>query len=254
MKKVIIGLVVIVMLVGGGAYLVFSNLDAIVKSAIETAGSRALGTQVQVGSVSLDLLQGNASIYDFSIANPQGFTDEAMASFAELSVSLDVQNLSADNIHIFSIVTRNPHVYYESRNGTTNVDTISSRLSSNEEAIAAEETSGEQPRLVLDSILVENIRGTLQDDRLPAPVDVSLGDISLRNLDGTPNELVGQIMQPLLEQLARAGAEALVKSIPAIQQQVDEAEQRVRETRDQLQEQADDIRNQADEALKLFSQ
>lgn len=249
MKKILVALAVVIVLVVGGFIYVFNNLDALVETAIETAGTRTLGTRVEVGSVSLDLLGGSASIFDFSIANPPGFTDEAMASFAELSVSIDIQNLSAENIHIFSIVTRSPHVFYETRNGTTNLDTVTAALASEEEEIASE-PAGTQPRLVVDSVLIENIRGTLQSDRLPAPVDVNLGDVVLRNLDGTPNQLAEQIMQPVLAQIAAAAAQALVEAVMNIVTNVEEVRNQVDRAQQQLDEATEQATNRANEALE----
>lgn len=52
-KKVLIGLVIILVLIGGGVFLLFSNLDKIVETGIETAGSSALGSRVEVGSVAM---------------------------------------------------------------------------------------------------------------------------------------------------------------------------------------------------------
>lgn len=239
MKKVFIALGVIVVLIVGGAWFVYSNLDAIVETAIETAGSRTLGTNVQVDSVSLDLLGGSASIYGFSIANPQGFANVDMASFDELSVSIDVQNMSADNIHIFSIVSRSPHVYYETRGGTTNFDTIASRLGGSEETAAAEST-GPQPTIRVDSVLIENIRGTLDDDRLPNQVEVSLGDISLANLNGTPDELAQQIMRPVLRQVGAAAAQVLVQRVTELIQNSEEVQNAVNEGRQRVEDAANE--------------
>jgi hypothetical protein len=247
MKKLFIALAVIIVALVGGVYYVFTNLDAIVESAIESAGTRTLGTEVVVGSVSLDLLGGSATIHDFSIANPAGFSDAAMASFSELSVSIDIQNMSADNIHIFSVVSRSPHILYESLNGTTNIETISARLASEEDATT--EPAGSQPTLQVDSVQIENIRGTLIDDRLPRAVDVSLGDITLNNLNGTPNELAGEIMAPVLRQIATAAARALVEATMNIVSDVEDVRNRVDQARQRLDEAADAARNRLEGVL-----
>jgi len=81
MKKVLIALGVVVVLIGGGLVLLLSNLDGLVKTAIETYGSEAVGSQVSVGSVELNLTEGSAAIYDFSVANPPGFSDQPIMSF-----------------------------------------------------------------------------------------------------------------------------------------------------------------------------
>jgi len=53
MKKVLPGIVVmLLLLVGGGMWFVFSNLDAIVERAIETAGTEVAGVEVRVARVS----------------------------------------------------------------------------------------------------------------------------------------------------------------------------------------------------------
>lgn len=228
MKKVFIALAVIVVLIAGGFTYIYLNLDKLVESAIETAGTQALGTPVSVGSVSLDLPGGTAEIFDFTIANPEGFTQGDMVRFSELSVGLDIQNLSAESIHITNVVSRDPYVLYESRNGTTNVDMIASRFDSGEPAEPTEEP-GTQPRVIVDSILIENIHGTLMDDRLPSPVEVNLGDIQLANLDGTPADLASQIMTPVLAQIGRRAAIELLTNSEALQERFDAGRERLEE-------------------------
>jgi hypothetical protein len=51
-----------------------------------------------------------------------------MVSFEELSVSINLQNTSGDQIHINSVVARSPFVLYESVDGETNVDAVSARF------------------------------------------------------------------------------------------------------------------------------
>jgi len=89
LKKILISLGVLVVLLGGGVFYLLSNLDEIVRTAIEDYGSEAVGSQVSVGAVEISLREGSASIFNFSIANPPGFSDEDMLRFAELSVALD---------------------------------------------------------------------------------------------------------------------------------------------------------------------
>ena len=74
-------------LIGGGVFLLFSNLDKIVETSIETAGTNTMGSQVEVGSVAMDLIGGTASIYDFSIANPAGFSNAEMVRSFNLTVA-----------------------------------------------------------------------------------------------------------------------------------------------------------------------
>ncbi len=244
MKKVMIGLVIILVLIGGGVFLLFSNLDKIVEAGIETAGTSAIGSQVEVGSVAIDLPAGSASIYNFSIANPAGYSNAQMISFDELSLAINLQDTNGQNIHITSIVGRSPHVLYESDSGVTNLDTVSARFDSDEPA-AEPQADDSAINIIIDSVLIENIQGTLLSDRLPRPVDVSLGDVRLNNLNGTPEELAQQIMAPVISQVGRAGAQALARSISQLVENAEAINEQVRDARDRV----DDAKNQASEAL-----
>jgi len=248
MKKVLIALAVIVVLVIGGAFLLFSNLDKLVETGIEKAGTETLGTPVEVGRVELALSAGSASIYDFSIANPPGFTNADMVSFDELSVVINLQNTSSEQIHISSVVARNPHVRYESSDGTSNVDTVSARFENGEaEAVAESETS--TVNLIIDSILIEDINGILQSGLLPEPVEVSLGDINLSGLEGSPDELANQIMAPVLSQIGAVAAQSLLQattdllgsSVEGVGEQLDDAADQVEDALDDVSEQANEI-------------
>jgi hypothetical protein len=238
MKKVLLGLVIVVVVIAGGAVFLFSNLDKIVKTGIETAGTSTLGTRVSVGDVALDLVAGTASIYNFAVANPAGYTSGDMLRFSELSVGINLQDTSGERVHINSVVARSPYVFYESIDGTSNMDAISARFDTQET-----EESESQVMLVIDSIVIEDIQGTLQSDKLPSALNVDLGDIRLSELEGYPEDLAGQIMGPLLSQVAASSAQAIVKATTEL---LNDAAGKVG---DQLGESLDDVGDKANEAL-----
>lgn len=251
MKKVLIGLVIIVVLIGGGIYYLIGNLDNIVKSAIETAGTEALGTEVKVGSVELDLLAGTASIFDFSIANPEGFSNQRLMSFAELSISLDLNNISGDAIGIRSIVAREPYMLYEMQGDTSNLDAMSANLGSdtgNTSSSDSSSSSNAGPNLTIDSILIESIQGTLESDLLQAPLMLNLGDITLQDLSGSPEEIASQVAKPIITQLSTTAANAVLTAMAGMNLEDIEAaaEERLDEEVEVLKDKA---RAELDEAL-----
>ena len=75
MILVVLGVAVIV--VAAAVFLLISNLDAIVKAALEKYGSEATGSAVTVDSVRISLREGSGSISGFSIGNPPGFSTPA---------------------------------------------------------------------------------------------------------------------------------------------------------------------------------
>jgi hypothetical protein len=212
MKKLLIGLGVVVVLVAGGAFLLLSNLDGLVKTAIETYGSEAVGSQVSVDSVEIDLTGGTAAIYGFSVANPEGFSDRVMISFSEVSVAIDIGTLNSEIISIDSIVARQPSALYESANGTTNIDTVSARFAGSGNEEPADVTADESTvQLNIASILIEDIQAHMAGEGVP-DLTLSLGDINLQSLQGTPNEIASQIMEPLMQQISANAASALLQA------------------------------------------
>lgn len=241
MKNILIGLTIVVVVILGAGVLLFSNLDKIIETGIETAGTRVIGSRVEVGRVELDLAAGSAEIHEFSIANPSGFSNAEMISFDELSLSINLQDTSGERVHINSVVARSPFVLYESTDGVSNLDAVNARFESGEtvDTESAEET---QVMLVIDSILIEDINGTLLSGNLPGPIDVELGDISLSNLEGYPDELARQIMGPVINQMGAAAAQALLQATAqllsetadAVSEQLEDAEDALGDVEDAL--------------------
>ena len=189
-----------------------SNLDGIVKTAIETYGSDAVGSQVSVGSVEINLIDGTAAIYDFSVANPEGFSDQVVMRFSAVSVAIDIATIRDPLIVINSIVARQPYVLYESANGTTNVDVVSARFAGDEEATVAENSDDESDiELSIASILIESIEAQMAGEGVP-DLSINLGDINLQNLEGTPDEIASQIMGPVTRQISANAAGALLEA------------------------------------------
>lgn len=213
--KIVLGIfVVLLLLVGGGLYYVYSNLDSLVERGIETAGTSAAGTRVEVAGVDLDLLAGSAVIRGFSIANPAGYSEAPMLSFDEFAVVIDIAAMSRNNgtISITSITSRNPHLLYETHGGVSNLDTVRENMGT-----APAESNAEpapEANLEIGSVIIEGIGATVISDLMPAPAEVELGDIRLENLSGTPSEIAQQIMRPMLTQIAASAARIAVTLLP----------------------------------------
>lgn len=250
MKKVFAGLVIVIVLIAGGAFYLLSNLDEIVRTAIETYGTEAIGSQVSVGSVEISLSEGLAIISDFTIANPEGFSNRNLLSFSELAVDLDMANISQDLVGISRITTRDPFVSYERANGTSNLDVISARLSSGSPQEPESAGAESQMLLQVDSVTIDNIQASVSDARLQRSVDVTLGDIQLANLAGTPAEITQQILRPVISQLARNAGSAFAGMAANLMNeqldaQMENIENRANEARQETQDSINENLNEA---------
>ena len=237
MKKVLIGLVVVVVALGGVFYYLASNLDSILERVIESEGSSALGTEVQVDSVAVDLRGGTATINGFSVANPDGFSNEDMMRFDELHVALDLASLRSDVIRINTIRSTNPYVRFELQGTRSNIQAIRDRFPPSSEPPA--ESTGPAPVIALDDLTINGIQGTLQSDQLPRAVEVNFGNVQVTNVEGTPDVLAQQISRAVLAQLANNARAALERvasgAVEAeIRDRVNEATEDVREAAEAL--------------------
>jgi hypothetical protein len=215
MKKALLFLGVVCVVVAGGAWYFLSNLDALVKSAIETSGTNTMGSAVTVGEVDIDLRAGSALVRDLRVANPEGFSTEDMLSFSELSIVLDPANISRREIGILAITASNPRVLYQVKeDGTRNLDVAAARLRG--EGAATTGATEPQPQGTEDLMLnvanvdITGIEAALNAPRLPATVLVPLGDIHLQNLRGTPDTMAQQLMTPVMDQLSQNAGNALL--------------------------------------------
>ena len=74
MKKVVLGAILVLLItIGFSVYYLLSNLDSLVKSAIETYGSEATQTSVRVDNVKIVLQDGSGAIQRADRWQPQGF-------------------------------------------------------------------------------------------------------------------------------------------------------------------------------------
>ncbi len=244
MKKLLYIVLALLVLVIGGVVLLVNNLDSLVRRAIEVAGTSALGTEVSVGRVNLDLAAGSATLADISIANPEGFSNEDMIRFDELQLAIDLASLNTDVVRITSVRSVNPFLLYEMQGTRSNIDALRERLSAATASSNTTAATGTDPVIAINSIQIGGIQGRLQSDVLPEAVDVSLGDVQIPPVQGTPEQLAQQIAMPLLTQLGR---NASIAFTGAMSEQI---ESELRERGAELQEQAAERLQEAEEAAR----
>src|SRR3546814_10217063 len=100
MKKVLIGLGVLVAVVAIGVYVLLGSLNDIVKAAVEKAGSDLSQTDVRLDEVDIELASGKGALRGFRVTNPDGFSDGDAFRFAEVSVTLDLATVRSDPVVI----------------------------------------------------------------------------------------------------------------------------------------------------------
>jgi hypothetical protein len=226
MKKVMIGLGILVVVLGILLWRVYANLDKIVAKVIEDVGTEVTQTAVRVGGVELDLMKGKAGLSQLSVANPAGFSSPNIFSLELVSVTIDVESVSSKPIVINEIVVRQPRVDYEvNMQGTSNLDILkknvegysASRDTGTGTATEQQESAaheGEQVRLIIRTLHFDggelNASSALHPDK---PVKASLPAFTMSNIgESSGGATSEQIAKEVLDRLVRQAADAARKA------------------------------------------
>ncbi|HXZ96664.1 MAG TPA: hypothetical protein VEG37_06420 [Burkholderiales bacterium] len=125
MKKLLLGIAIVVLLViAGGAWWLYTSLDSVVASAIRKYGSQITGVSVKLASVKIVPADGTASLRGLVVGNPKEFKAEHALSLGEISMKLDIGTLTKEVVLIKEISIINPDITYEYEPRGSNLDAI----------------------------------------------------------------------------------------------------------------------------------
>ncbi len=247
MKKIILGLVVVVIVaVGGGIYYGLSNLDAIVKAAIEKYGSEVTQTAVRVGKVRIKLTEGDGAIHGLTVANTGGFTEKLAFSLGEIGLGIDLESLKEEPYVINHVTVRAPQVFVEiNKDNKTNLNELKNNLTGGKTSSSTKpgtaQSTGKEPRLIIKRVTFEQGRIAAKVTPLKKDYDLKLPRINMVNLGGskgaTPTELASEILKRLTDaataEIKKKGIDAELDKLKA------KAQERVDAEKAKLQEKAD---------------
>lgn len=219
MKKVVlIAILILLITIGFGVYYLLSNLDNIVKSAIEKYGSEATQTSVQVASVKIVLQDGSGAVRGLTVGNPQGFSAPQAFSLGEVATQIDLKSLSKDIPVIEHITVRAPEVFFElNEKGQNNLDKLKQNLQSGASTSGSSSSGkqdGPEPKLIIRKLVFAD--GSIHARVVPLDkkYELKLPDIVMNDLGGktgaTPSQIASQALGILTE---RALAEVRKRGI-----------------------------------------
>jgi len=124
----IIFAVVLIALISGVAY-AYVRGEQLITDGVSVHGSKALGAEVKLGGVGLDVLGGSAALSDFSIGHPEGFEPVDAFAVGRVAVDLNPMSLISDTIEIELIDIASPDIRVEPKlNGTTNLQQLQANI------------------------------------------------------------------------------------------------------------------------------
>jgi uncharacterized protein involved in outer membrane biogenesis len=224
--KVLIAMGVIGVLLAVAVFYLLSNIDRFVAGAIEKYGSNATGTPVKVSSVRIQLKEGKGSISNLSIGNPGGFSTPKALNLGNIAIAVNTGAIARDPVVIEKVMVSAPRITYEiNKSGSANINEIKKNVEAFIRKTAAaiegrgpagKEAGEEGKKLLIRSLVIEGGEVAVQVAALSGkPLSASLPRMELKNVGGkgggSPSEIAGQVLKPLLNQVAltasRAGVE-----------------------------------------------
>jgi hypothetical protein len=213
MKRVWIGLVVLVLLALAGFWLA---IDQIASAAIERNASRALGVDTQVGVVTLSPFDGELSVSSLTIDNPPGFESRYFLSFDSFELKTDVGTLRSDVVHVPLFRLEGVDVSLERQGKQSNTDVILANLKRFEKSGHAEgeppPPKGPERRFVVSKLAIRDVTAHVEWNTLIAKesaLDVHIEGVELVDPGGsrglTLAELSNVVVKAVLESVRNSG-------------------------------------------------
>ncbi len=215
--KIVLFLILAVLLfIAGSVIYVLTNLNSIVKQAIEKYGSEATKTTVSVSSVDIKLAAGQGAIRGLDVANPTGFTAPSIFRLHNIAIRIDVKSVTKTPIVIQDIRITAPEVFYEmNKSGASNLDSLTKNLQSSQgeeqKQPAEKKAKGKEVRLFIRKLTLEQGKVEARIAALgDKPIMLDLPRLELtdigRNGGATPSDVAKTVATALAEETARVVA------------------------------------------------
>ncbi len=226
MRKIMIAAAILIVAAVGAVLFLVSNLDSLVKTAIETVGSKVAGVPVTVEAVKISLRNGSGTITGLSVANPPGFTTPTAITLGELSLAIDTASVTSNPVVIKDIVVAAPAVTYEiGKDGGSNITAIQNNVASytaggkaapatqaGGNAAPASSATGGGKKRVIDVLELKDGKVTLATPLPGGKASAPLGNIRLTGIGSGGGGASGaQIATPVLQAVSAASIKAVGK-------------------------------------------
>ena len=232
-KKIGFGFIILLAITAGALWYLVSNLDSLIKAAIEKYGSAATQTAVTADSVKLSLSSGSGTISGLSIGNPPGFASPQALGVGAISVQLDTRSLPGNGpIVLRTINIAQPQINYEVIGGvsltgvstSSNLLVIQNNVKNYAGRVAAAPPQGGTParKEIINDLYVTGgkinlIANTVLHGKkvtVPLPA-IHLTNIGRASGGATPAQIASQIINAITSQATKTGAAALTQQVKA---------------------------------------
>ena len=201
-------LLALIMVIAVGLF----TLGPIVTKAINIYGPRLTKTDVRVDHVDISLRSGTATMTDFILGSPKGYTSPETMKVRSISMAVDERSLLRDTVIIDRIEVVRPEIFYEKRDGTDNLKTILNATKSGEKTTEPSDSrkTTRKTLLIKDLVVREGTLNVVLPGAGGKNVKVSLAELHLRNVSGETSggvatDILAAVLDAIYKQVASPG-------------------------------------------------
>lgn len=206
LKKLVIGLGLIVVIVAVGITYMSQNAGKFVEAVIESQGTRVTQVPVALDGVDISLTDLKAGIRGLTVGNPAGFKTARAVSLGEVSVKLS-EDWSPNLIVVEEVLVLAPEITYEIGSNGSNIATIQENvqnfmkiMSSGEGSSSPSSGEDDGAKVVINDLYIKggkvNVSASLMQGKTmttPLP-EIHLKDIGKDSGGATPAEVIDQVI------------------------------------------------------------
>jgi len=206
-KTLLIGVLLVALLAGIGAWFLFSNLDSRVAGMIEDRGEEVTRTDVSVAGVELQLREGRGTISGLTVASPDGYGIGPVFTLGDITLDIQVDSIREDPIVLEEVRIRAPEIRVEfAESGDSNLEEIRQRANSRADGEGGDANGAAraEKRLRIREFVVEAGRIEVDASRLGlGSRGLDLPALGLQDVGGPDGAPSGAIAATLLAEIAR---------------------------------------------------
>jgi hypothetical protein len=197
LRKLRFLIVVLLLLVIGGAALGVWLIDSIARKGIEKGSTYALGVPTTLGSANVGILSGTFGLSKLNVGNPQGFAAPHFLSLGEGGVQVSLNTLRQSTVELPVLSLSNLDVSLERKGDSSNYKVILDNLAKLQSGSGSKPASKDDTRFVIRELSLKNIKVHL--DLVGGPgfvneltkIDIPIDEIKLKDVGKTGTGVAG---------------------------------------------------------------
>ncbi len=217
-KKLVVTLLVLAVVIAGGAWLM---IDTLVKAGIQQGGTYATGVPTDVQNVNLSLIHGTMDMEGLQIGNPAGFTSPHLMRTGHFSLRVNPSSVMRSPVEVTMFELDGLDVCIDRKDVTNNISVVLDHIKrlSGPEGSSTGQTSGDGggKKVKIARIVIKNLVAHVQVP-LTGTVDIKvppleLNDVASDQTGATIGQVIAKIIPAVMAAIVENGAGILPKDL-----------------------------------------